>query len=70
MSSAVKARPNISRLLEVRSVFKRYALLSLLDDVELPRRIRFAATLMLGKGGKADEPRGPRLRKALEESKA
>ena len=67
MSSAVKARPNISRLLEVRSVFKRYALLSLLDDVELPRRIRFAATLMLGKGGKADEPRGPRLRKALEE---
>ncbi len=72
VKTASKVRSPISRLWQVRQVAKKYGLASLLDELSLPKSARALAFLALGSrtsSARAElkEPRGVRIRQALEE---
>jgi len=55
------------RLWEIRRIIKRHGLVELIDELQLPGRARFAVRLLFGGKTQAEETRGVRIRKALEE---
>ena len=62
-----KVRSPLSRLWQIRSVARKYGLVSLLDDIDLSKSARFFVSLAMGKAHSAKAPRAVRIRKALEE---
>jgi len=62
-----KSSTSIGRLLQIRRVIRKYNLISLLDELSIPKRARLAAKLLFGGTNGNDEPRGKRIRQALEE---
>ncbi len=62
-----KASSPPARLWQIRRVIKRYDLVSLLDELSLSKSARIAIRLLFGVARKRSEPRGVRIRQALEE---
>lgn len=62
------APSRLARLLHIRRVIKRHNLASLIDDLQLTGRSRWASRLLFGSATvNSTEPRGRRVRLALEE---
>lgn len=69
-----KPSSSIARLWQIRSVVKKYGLVSLLDELSLSRPARFAIRILIGRGSaktgspaSENDQRGVRIRQALEE---
>jgi len=64
-------KSSISRLWHIRRIIKQYELVPLLDDLELSKSARFGLSLAFGKTKhnpiSLSEPRGERIRQALED---
>lgn len=57
----------ITRLRQIRRVIKKYALVELTQEFELAKSAKLALRLAFGKPTKSSQPRGERIRAALEE---
>lgn len=66
MHKTDKRKVPLSRLLQIRRVFKKYGLGSLLANIELSGKARLFSKLVFG-SKKMSGPRGEQIRKALEE---
>jgi ubiquinone biosynthesis protein len=62
-----KPKSSFARLLQIRRVIKRYALVSLFDDLNLSKAARMGISVAFGSAAKTGESRAIRIRKALEE---
>lgn len=62
-----KPTSSFARLLQIRRVIKRYALVSLFEGLNLSKAARIGISVAFGSAVKTDEPRAIRIRKALEE---
>ena len=62
-----KVSSPIARMWQIRRVIKKHGLVSLLDELNLSRSARLAARTVLASGSTLAEPRGVRIRQALEE---
>ncbi len=62
-----KAGSPIVRLWQIRSVIRKYGLVSLLDELSLSKSAKVAVSMLFGRAPKSDKPRGERIRQALEE---
>ncbi len=58
---------SISRLWKIRKTIKRYRLIELLDEVELPKTVKFASRLLFSSRPNSEMERGVRIRLTLEE---
>lgn len=62
-----KKRASFKRLLQIRRVIKKYALVSLLGDLALSTKARFAVGLIFGRARPSNSNRSENIRLALEE---
>ena len=60
-------RASFSRLRQIRRVIKKYALVSLLNELALSPKAKFAARLLFGRAKKSSRARAENIRLALEE---
>lgn len=58
---------SFARLSQIRRVIKKYNLTTLFDELTLSRKARFFIRLLFGSSDVSDQPRGQRIRRALEE---
>jgi len=61
------SKSRLKRLLQIRRVIKKYGLVSLLNELSLSKSARVAIRLFFGQAGANNNPRGERIRQALEE---
>ena len=62
-----KPKSSFTRLLQIRRVIKRYALVSLFDDLSLSKAAKLSVIAVFGSAPETSDPRAIRIRKALEE---
>jgi len=62
-----KSVSRLSRLLQIRRVIRKHDLVSLANDLQLSNKARIGVRLLFGSGPDSKEPRGVRIRRALQE---